>query len=446
MGKKRSRLIDIWHYRQPERLLFLWSFMAITVGYVLVLVRKTGVTPFDWRVLSPLAVYLSAMVIVHITLVLFKFRGDPMLLGVVFFLAGFGMLAQFRMGTMDFIVSENYSRFALPAGLALMLVVILLFRKGRYLILEPLAVSCLFAAIALLGAIFIWGERYRGALFLPGNINPADLVKIFLVIFLAGFLVRWRREFEQTSGVLPRLSSAAVVFLLVFWGIPMLLLLLQRDLGMIVLLNAVLIVLLFMATHRIAYLVIGLICAGVLCVAVYALTAHGQARFMAWLHPFTDATGKSWQILQALSAMYSGGLWGVGLGAGSPQYIPIASSDFIYAVIGEELGFVGCGIVLIFYVVLFFRGYQIAAQIGKPFGRLLATGIVTTLSFQTLLNIGGVTKALPLTGITLPFISHGGSSLLTTFLGVGLLLALSEKERQQNSSKKEQVIKRAKTK
>ena len=120
--------------------------------------------------------------------------------------------------------------------------------------------------------------------------------------------------------------------------------------------------------------------------AVYALTSHGQARFLAWLYPFADSTGKSWQILQALSAMYSGGLWGVGLGAGSPQYIPIASSDFIYAVIGEELGFMGCGIVLIFYVILFFPGYQIAAQIRQPFGRLLATGLVTTLAFQTLVK------------------------------------------------------------
>ncbi len=430
MGKRGSRLRESWHYRRPERMLFYWSFIAIAVGYLLVMARKIGLASLDWQLLTPLAVYLFAMVIVHMTLVLCTFRGDPILLGVVFFLTGFGILAQFRLGSADFMVSEKYSCYALPAGLAVMLMVILLFRKGRYLMLEPLAMSCLFAAIAVLGAIFIWGERYRGALFLPGHINPADLVKIFLVIFLAGFLVRWRKEFEPALGILPRLSSTAVSFLLVFWSIPMLLLLMQRDLGMIVLLNAVLIVLLFMATHRMVYLVIGLIGAGLLCVAVYALTSHGQARFMAWLYPFADATGKSWQILQALSALYSGGLWGVGLGAGSPQYIPIASSDFIYAVIGEELGFVGCGIVLIFYMVLFFRGYRIGAHCGKPFGRLLATGLVTTLSFQTLLNIGGVTKALPLTGITLPFISHGGSSLLTTFLGVGLLMALSEKNGQ----------------
>jgi len=218
------------------------------------------------------------------------------------------------------------------------------------------------------------------------------------------------------------------------------LLLLQRDLGMLVLLNAVLLVLLVVATGRTSYLALGILGSGALGAAVFLFSAHGQARFTAWLSPFADPTGKSWQILQALSAMYSGGLWGVGLGGGSPQFIPIASSDFIYAVIGEELGYAGCGIVLVFYLVLFFRGYQIAGRLTALFGRLLATGIVTTLAFQVLLNIGGVIKALPLTGITLPFISHGGSSLLTTFLGVGLLLAISERETETKK-----IIERART-
>ena len=171
-----------------------------------------------------------------------------------------------------------------------------------------------------------------------------------------------------------------------FWAVPMGLLVLQRDLGMLVLLNAVLLVLAVVATGRISYLFVGVLGAGILGGVMFLFSAHGQARFTAWLTPFADPTGKSWQILQALSAMYSGGLWGVGLGGGSPQFIPIASSDFIYAVIGEELGYAGCGIVLVFYLVLFFRGYQIAARIAAPFGRLLATGIVTTLAFQTLLK------------------------------------------------------------
>jgi cell division protein FtsW (lipid II flippase) len=423
MARTPFTIIDSWRYRRQERSLFFWSFLAILVGYVLVVVRKTGKIPFHWQEYLPLLVFLGAMLTMHLILVLLKFRGDPLLLAAVFFLAGFGMLTQFRMGTFELIISNNLANYAFPAGLALMLIVTVLFRRGRFRILQPLAIPCALLAMVLLGTILFLGQRYRGALFMPGYINPADLIKILLMVFLAGYLARGQKEGGRSA-----LSLASLVPLLVLWAVPMGLLLLQRDLGMLVLLNAVLLVLLVVATGRVSYLAFGLLCAVAVTAVIFIFSAHGQARFTAWLTPFADPTGKSWQILQALSAMYSGGLWGVGLGGGSPQFIPIASSDFIYAVIGEELGYAGCGIVLVFYLVLFFRGYQIAARISAPFGRLLATGIVTTLAFQTLLNIGGVIKALPLTGITLPFISHGGSSLLTTFLGVGLLLAISERE------------------
>ncbi|SPD73012.1 Bacterial cell division membrane protein [uncultured Desulfobacterium sp.] len=428
MAGKKYGIVDTWKYRRPERRLFLLTSLAIAVGYALVTVRKGGISSFNLHDAMPLAVYLCGILTVHLVLILFKFRGDPLLLSAVLFLCGIGMLARFRLGATEQIVIRNLSSLALPLGLALMLLVILLFRKGRYRMLESLAVPCVISAIALMAAIILWGERYRGALFFTGYTNPSELVKILLIIFLSGFLVRWRKELQDTSVGLPRLTSRAVILLLISWGLPMALLLFQRDLGLIVMLNAVLIVLIFMATGRPSYLVVGLLFGVVFCIAAYAFTAHGQARFVTWLNPFSDATGKGWQILQAQSAMYSGGLWGVGLGAGAPEYIPIASSDLVYAVIGEEIGYTGCGVVVAFFVALFFRGYRIASQIGHPFGRLLAAGIVSTLTFQTLLNIGGVTKALPLTGTTLPFISHGGSSLMTTFLSVGLLMALSEKE------------------
>jgi len=437
MAVKKYRIAEIWKYRRPERVMFLWTFLAIAVGYGVLMIRKGGVSSLSIRDAMPLAVYLAGIIAVHLALVLIKFRGDPLLLCAVFFLAGIGMLARFRLGGADdHFVIQNLSSFAFPLGLALMLLLILLFRKGRYRMLEPLAVPCVIAAIALLGVIFVWGVRYRGALFFTGYTNPSELVKILLIIFLSGFLIRWRKELKDTAAGLPRLTSAAVILLLIFWGMPMALLLVQRDLGLIVMLNAVLIVLIFMATGRASYLAVGFLFGAAFCTAAYAFTAHGQARFVTWLNPFADSTGKSWQILQALSAMYSGGLWGVGLGGGSPEYIPIASSDLVYAVIGEEIGYVGCGVVVVFFLALFFRGYRIASQVANPFGRLLAAGIVTTLTFQTLLNIGGVTKSLPLTGTTLPFISHGGSSLLTTFLSVGLLLALSEKEPAPNFTKK----------
>jgi cell division protein FtsW (lipid II flippase) len=124
--------------------------------------------------------------------------------------------------------------------------------------------------------------------------------------------------------------------------------------------------------------------------------------------------------------MYTGGLWGSGLGAGQPEAIPIAASDFVYAVLAEELGYVGCGLVLAVYLVFFYRGFRLADSLADPFSRSLATGLTAAFAMQTLFNLGGVTKALPLTGITLPFISHGGSSLVVSFAMLGMLMALSD--------------------
>jgi cell division protein FtsW (lipid II flippase) len=142
--------------------------------------------------------------------------------------------------------------------------------------------------------------------------------------------------------------------------------------------------------------------------------------------PFQDPTGISWQILQGLSWMYAGGLWGEGFGRGNPEYTPIAESDFIYSVIGEEAGLVGCVLVILFFLILFHRGLRIAHQIPSPFGSLVCGGLTSLIALQTFLNIGGVTKFIPLTGITLPFISHGGSSLVTGFASLGLILAISD--------------------
>ena len=126
--------------------------------------------------------------------------------------------------------------------------------------------------------------------------------------------------------------------------------------------------------------------------------------------------------------MFAGGLMGAGFGKGNPERIPIAESDFIYAVIGEELGFIGCLLVVVFYLIFFHQGYRIAFKTKDYFGSLLAAGLVSVLACQTLLNIGGVTKSIPMTGIPLPLISHGGSNLVTVFLGLGLLLSISENQ------------------
>lgn len=213
-----------------------------------------------------------------------------------------------------------------------------------------------------------------------------------------------------------------------FWAVLTGLLFVQRDLGMLVILGVALLVMLVAGTARRGYLVYGALAATGLGYGIFELFAHGQRRIQTWLAPFDDPTGAGWQILQGLSGMYSGGLWGEGFGRGNPEYITIAESDFIYSVIGEELGFFGCVAVVVFYLFLFGRGLRAADRTGSGFGVLLCIGLTAVMATQAFLNIGGVVKFIPLTGITLPFISQGGSSLLAAFVALGLILAVSDGE------------------
>jgi len=213
------------------------------------------------------------------------------------------------------------------------------------------------------------------------------------------------------------------------WAVPMGLVVLLRDLGLLLLLNSVLVIMLYAVSRKPGYLVVGSL--GVLLsgLAVGAVSAHARARFDVWLNPFADPTGKGWQILQGLSAMYAGGLWGAGIGAGAPQSVPIVSSDFIYAALAEELGIIACVLLVLIFVMLALRGWTIAAQARGPFGLLLGVGLTAMITVQALLNVGGVVKAIPMTGIPLPFVSQGGSSLVAALVMVGLLAAISDGRR-----------------
>ena len=218
-----------------------------------------------------------------------------------------------------------------------------------------------------------------------------------MLLFLAGLIDRnakalgnWRRPWPIPPFPVP--PFRALLPLLGFWALLAGLLFLQRDLGMFVILSVALLVLLVAGTARWGYLIYGVLAATGAGYLMLTLFSHGQRRIQAWQAPFDDPTGTGWQILQGLSGMYSGGLWGEGFGRGNPEYTPIAESDLIYSVIGEELGFFGCTVVVVFYLILFARGLRIASQTGPAFGMLLCLGLTTVTATQTFLNIGGVTK------------------------------------------------------
>lgn len=422
-----STLEDAWALRWPERHLLLLCTLAITIGFMMVL--GSGYAdgrPFSALDLLPFVVYGACLAAMHLTLVALRFHGDQILLSSLAFLAGFGLLAQYRLGTLDLTDPTSLGLYLFPGGIALMLAVCAGLMRGRYERLKDGLWLWALLSLLLVAALLALGHRYRGAVYGAGLITPTELLKVTVVLFLASFIDRHAKPLANWGKGLPRPPLRTLLPLAAFWVLLAGLLLLQRDLGMFVILSVTLLIMLFVGTGRVGYLMLGGLAAAAVGYLVLGLFAHGQRRIQAWLSPFDDPTGTSWQILQGLSGLYSGGLWGEGFGQGNPEYTPIAQSDFIYSVIGEELGFVGCVLLVVFFLLFFSRGLGIADQTRSGFGRLLCIGLTSVLATQTFLNLGGVTKLIPLTGITLPFISHGGSSLITGFISLGLMLAVSE--------------------
>jgi cell division protein FtsW (lipid II flippase) len=258
--------------------------------------------------------------------------------------------------------------------------------------------------------------------------QPSELYKVILVIFLAAYLAE-RRELIALAGwrVGPlRLPPLPYLLpLLVVWLLSLGLVVVQRDLGAALLFFGVFLALLYVATARLDYAAAGLGAFAVGGVIAYQLFGHVRDRVAVWLDPFAEAQGRGYQIVQALYALAAGGVLGTGLGYGYPEYIPAVHTDFAIAAIGEELGLLGSLGVVALYLLLVYRGFRIALRAPDAYLQLLAVGLTTVLGLQALVILGGTTRLIPLTGVTLPFISYGGSSLLVNYAIVGLLLRIS---------------------
>lgn len=411
---------------------FLISLMAMSCGMISLLGLEALQHPaiIAWQPLIPFAVYAIGIPLVLVWLALIHWRGDSGILGAAIMLSAIGVLIQFRMGSFGQLDLKNNIFPVLPFAIGLVAFVlgVTLTAKGRGGWLQALGWGAYIAAVGVLVGMMVLGRSYRGGIYLTGNINPTEIVKPLLVFFLATHLSQRQKEFSETVSGIPVPPLSSLLGLILLWGVPMALTILLRDLGLVVLLNTILIIMLFAVAKRMGYLAIGLAGVAAVCFGMQFISSHAQARFDVWLNPFMDPTGKGWQILQGLTAMYSGGWLGSGLGTGSPETVPIVTSDFIYSALAEEIGFIGCALLLLIYTTFFSRGFRAAGATKTPFERLLCVGLTASLAMQTLLNLAGVTKALPMTGITLPFISHGGSSLITCFFIAGLICGLSDND------------------
>jgi cell division protein FtsW (lipid II flippase) len=262
--------------------------------------------------------------------------------------------------------------------------------------------------------------------------QPGELAKLALVVFLAAYLERNRALLSiATQRVGPLLMPAArhLAPLVAAAGLALVVMAGLRDLGSALLLFGVFIAMLYVATGRLAYPAVGAVAFSAGAYIAYLLFPHVQRRVAVWADPWADILGDGYQIAQSLFAIGTGGLTGTGLGLGRPQDVPFSATDAIFVVIGEELGLLGTTAVLLLFLLLTFRGLKIATTARDEFATLLATGLTVTLALQTFVIIGGLTRLVPLTGVTLPFVSYGGSSLLSNYLLVALLLRISDESR-----------------
>ncbi len=263
--------------------------------------------------------------------------------------------------------------------------------------------------------------------------QPAEAAKIFLTVFFAGYLVVTRDSLAlvrtKVLGIgVPRARDLGPI--LIVWVVSLGVLVFERDLGTSLLFFGLFVAMLYIATQRVSWLVLGFLLFAVGAVGAYLLFGHVRTRVQVWLDPFGYADTGGYQIVQSLYGFSNGGLFGTGLGRGYPDLVPFANTDFILAGLGEELGLTGVFAILLLYAVLIERGLRTAVTVRDPFGQLLAAGLSITFAIQVFVIVGGVTRLIPLTGLTTPFLSYGGSSLVANWVIIAILLVISHRARR----------------
>lgn len=263
--------------------------------------------------------------------------------------------------------------------------------------------------------------------------QPAELAKVALTIFFASYLVQTRESLalvrHKVLGLgIPRGRDLGPI--LVAWAIAMVIMALQTDLGTAVMFFGLFVGMLYVATGRRSWIVLGFLLTAVGAVLAYTFFGHVRVRVQVWLDPFAYANDQGFQIVQAMFGFANGGMLGAGWGEGFPHLVPFSDSDFIFASLGEELGLVGAFAIVVLFAILIQRALRTAVASRDPFGALLVTGFAIILGLQTFLVLGGVTKLIPHTGLTTPFMSAGGSSLLANWIILGLLLRVSDHVRR----------------
>ena len=421
--------------RGTELFLLLFAFLLVGGAYVNVTFALHGNIQVDGlpAIGGVAALFLGA----HLLIRKVAKHADPLLLPIAALLNGLGLVVIYRIHaaspkTPTAGTQLLWTALAMVAFAATLLIVRdhTLLQRYRYL--------AMFVGLALLVLPAAVGTNINGAqiwIRVAGfSIQPAEIAKLLLMVFFASYFVAKRDVLALASkrvfGVdFPRARDLGPV--VIAWLISLAVLVFEKDLGTSLLFFGVFIVMLYVATERTSWVIIGFLLFAAGAFAAYHQFGHVRLRVDVWLHPFATANdGPAYQLRQALFGMASGGVPGTGLGQGHPEIVPFAYSDFVLSSIGEELGLAGLMAIVVLFALIAERGLRTALSVRDGFGKLLAMGLAFSVTWQLFIVAGGVTRLIPLTGLTTPFVSYGGSSLLANWIVIALLLRISDAARR----------------
>ena len=443
-GAIRVRLRAPARRRNIELVLLLFALALSGAAIALVQLGALGRVGNSVLLLGALLALL--LIGIHIALRVVAPDADPFVLPIATLLNGLGIAEITRLDIAEKLSGWDAAGIRQIAWTAIALVitlaVLLVIRNHR--VLQRFRYVAMFTAFLLLVLPVIPGirsPRFGAYIWIqigPLSFQPGELAKIALAVFFAGYLVQARDSLSMVGrrflGMqFPRARDLGPI--LIIWVLAMAVLVLQRDLGTSLLYFGLFLVMIYVATGRLSWIVLGLTLFIGGAIAASRVLGYVGSRFDSWLDSFNpaiyDQQGGSYQLVQGLLGLADGGLIGTGLGQGRPDIVPLAESDYIIASLGEELGLVGLFAILSLYLLFVSRGFRIGFTGQDDFGRLLGVGLSFVVALQVFVVIGGVTRVIPLTGLTTPFLAAGGSSLVANWIIVALLLRLSDSVRNQ---------------
>ncbi|MGB0094230.1 MAG: FtsW/RodA/SpoVE family cell cycle protein [Solirubrobacteraceae bacterium] len=428
--------------RNRELIGLIPASLLVTAGFAGVFIQRSNA--LSNVSLTYGAIFLGLCLAAHIFIRVTLPHADPYMFPLVAVLASFGLVMVYRIDST--LARQQAQWFVL--GLILFAATIVIFRDYRKLERYRYTIVTISLGLMILPRLPVVGYQANGAYLgvrIPGLFvfQPPEFAKIGLVIFLASYLRDTRQVLIQGAhrvlGVtIPPIKQFGPV--VVIWGLAMGILVVLSDIGSSVMFYGALLAMLYVATNRVSFVVVGVLAAAIGFWYLGTHIPHVHARFESWLHPFDkrlyDAALGSYQVANALFAQAAGGMFGQGFGQavltfpGGGPLLPFPQTDMVYAVITDELGLFGATAVLLTYLIFIWRGFKTALLARDSFSKLMVTGLTAVFALQVFVIVGGVTRVIPLTGVTLPFISYGGSSIVANFVLLALLLLVSDRARR----------------